>query len=201
MLAGITFEMAGRQQIRERWVRSGPIQVARVQPASSQVSVVSPAWPPPAPMPAPTPAWVPVPQFAAPLAQPLPQAPLPPPARPLPPPARPAEPDEEPVVWSRKVERFVPQPVSEIARGGELPSAWLQAIEKSESVVPQMPLPDSTDQAADQAADQADRPVIQPSTPGLRRYRAPFEDGAISQPIESERCEGQTASLDLGEGI
>lgn len=66
---------------------------------------------------------------------------------------------------------------------------------------PQMPLPDSTDQAADQAADLADRPVIQPSTPGLRRYRAPFEDGAISQPIESERCEGQTASLDLDEGI
>jgi hypothetical protein len=99
------------------------------------------------------------------------------------------------VVWSRPVERFVPQPDSAPSTPAELPSAWVRAIERSappaQGEGQQTPAADG-----DQPAEPADGRVIQPSSSGLSRYRDPFGEAEPDPPIA-----GLPGDLDLGGGI
>ena len=67
---------------------------------------------------------------------------------------------EEPVVWSRKVERMVPQPDFAPLPPEELPPAWLRAIGQSESPASSPPAPAETPPVPEAPpVEEANRPT------------------------------------------
>jgi hypothetical protein len=211
--ARITLELSRRQRVREAWVRSGtdvPNAGAAAQglPAASAASVVPqpgyaplgyapPGYAPPgyAPLGYAPPGYAPLGYAPPGYAPPGYAAPAWSGAQPAPSPAPVPRPSDDPVVWSRPVERFVPQPDSAPSTPAELPSAWVRAIERSappaQGEGQQTPAADG-----DQPAEPADGRVIQPSSSGLSRYRDPFGEAEPDPPIA-----GLPGDLDLGGGI
>jgi hypothetical protein len=207
LLARITFELSKRQRVREAWVVSG-FNAAKARAPMHAPSAVARGS-------------IAQPRSYAPQPEPLPQypfEPLPPEPQPQPPPAAEAEPHEEPVVWSRQVERFVAQPAFEPLSVEELPAAWSQAIQQappSASSTPASPeepagtppassgqqspvdsVEQQTERPTPPPAPTPDPPVIRPSASTISRYRAPREDIKADRPVD-----GPPDDLDVGEGI
>jgi hypothetical protein len=188
-LARITIEMSRRQRIRERWVSGG---LRKAMAGASAGGMSGGASPGPVPGIGPQPG---VPRRPAP-AQPtyvVGQSAAPAPAaRPTPQPGpRPInvpvpkyvvdQPGEAPVSWSRQVER-VARPDPDVVPHDELPSAWLQAIERSTPAQAQQPAAGT----GGQQAELSDRPVIQPSSANLSRYHVPQGGVGADRPAESQ---------------
>ena len=126
------------------------------------------------------------------------------------------QPFGEPVAWSRPVGRVTPEAASQTGfeplRPDDLPPAWLQAIRQAAPPTPSQPTPSQEASEPAPAGPQlrpsgpagplepqppaSDRPVIQPSSSGLPRYRAPLADLEPAPPAEVPPDEP-----DLGAGI
>lgn len=195
-LALIAIEIARRQRIREQWVlgelRAEATGTAAIGPSES-----------PAPAPELRPEHTPQPSQPlqaepAPTAGPGPQ--VAPPVLQTPTASRPSSvpvptyrvglTGEDPVVWSRPVERVARRDPDAVPHE-ELPVIWRQAIERS------APTRASQSGAGGDAAaggEGADRAVIQPSAASISRYRVP-QRGApdrkpVEEPSDSESSEG-----------
>lgn len=161
LLARITIELSRRQRRREAWVAGGLAHATPTVAAPGRAAVAEapflppPGYPPPPgygpqPLPQPPAQMAPEPPRSsygsiyrtAPQPGPVPQAGLAPGSQAGVAPVLPAP--DEPVAWSRKIERMVPQPDFAPLPPEQLPPAWLRAIRQSEAPVPKSSAPEAT---------------------------------------------------------